>query len=77
MVQEEVFLAELLVSDHFCRRFSTLIPCFCEQSCTFTYILALRQIAFVGEFDFRKDVPSFSSTKGGRYSPLEEENTLF
>jgi hypothetical protein len=66
VVQEEVFLAELLVSPHFC-----------EQSCSFTHILALRQIDLVGEFDFRKDVPSFSSTKGGRYFPLEEENNLF
>ena len=72
-----MFLAELLVSHHFCGLFSTLIPCFCEQSCSFTHILALRQIDLVGEFDFRKDVPSFSSTKGGRYSPLEEENNLF
>ena len=30
-----------------------------------------------GEVIFRKDVLSFSSTKEGRYSPLEERNGLF
>ena len=30
-----------------------------------------------GELDFRKDVLSFPSTKGGRYSPLEEKNSQF
>jgi hypothetical protein len=44
MVQEEVFLAELLVSHHFGGLFSTLMSFFCEKSCAFTPILAPRQI---------------------------------
>ena len=31
----------------------------------------------VGECAFSKEVPSFSSTKSGRYSPLEKKKGLF
>ena len=31
----------------------------------------------VGEFDFRKDVPSFSSTKSDRYSPIKKKKSMF